>query len=336
MPTAFVYKSSWKNLFQGVAIVATMFLIVMLVGWLLLDRFGIYLAIGFLIYSVVTFRGLPTAWVMRQFRAQAITMYEAPQLVQLFEELTRKAGIRNVVSLYYLPTSTPNAFATGHGSDAAVCVSDGILRLMNRRELMGVLAHELSHIRNQDTRIMGLAQTMGRVTAFFSRIGVLTLLFALPAISLGLSSLGIVLSGALLVVAPLINTLLQLGLSRSREFNADLGSADITGDPMGLASALQKLENTMRGSWLGRQVDPRSTVQEPNWLRTHPATGERITRLKQIAASMGQEFEQFNDGDLDMTFHAPVEKPRRYRVLRVIGDSRQYTPNVVARHRCAL
>jgi heat shock protein HtpX len=286
----------------------------------LFGKFGLWFAFAFLIYSLMSFRGPPTEAVMNYFRARKISLYEAPELLSVFEDLIARARLGHVVDLYYLPTATPNAFAVGSGDSSAVCVSDGLLRMMSERELRGVLAHELAHIKHQDTRLMGLAQSMGRVTAILSRIGIFSILFSIPMLSAGWESRGLLMGGFLLFVAPMVNYLLQLSLSRTREFNADLGSAEITGDPIGLVSALEKLESMAQGGWLRRKIDPRLVMQEPVWLRTHPSTAERVKRLQEVASSIHEETSRDRSYSVPVPFAAPVQQKRKYRI--VSGDWR--------------
>jgi heat shock protein HtpX len=157
------------------------------------------------------------------------------------------------------------------------------LRTMSPRELAGILAHELSHLRFGDTHLMALGDVISRLTATMSRVGQLLLILFLPAALMGAPFIS--LAGLLLLIfAPLANMLLQLALSRSREFNADLGAVELTGDPAGMASALEKLERSQWGSWWQRIFLPYRAMQ-PNVLRTHPVTEERIKRLQQLATN---------------------------------------------------
>jgi heat shock protein HtpX len=166
-----------------------------------------------------------------------------------------------------------------------VGITDGLLRTMSPRELAGILAHELSHLRFGDTHLMALGAVFSRMTAAMSQIGQLLLLLFLPAVLMGAPFISF--AGLLvLIFAPLASTLLQLALSRSREFNADLGAVELTGDPTGMASALEKLERSQWGSWWMRIFLPYRAAQ-PNVLRTHPATEERIRRLRQLANDTG-------------------------------------------------
>ena len=183
------------------------------------------------------------------------------------------AGLPRVPRLYRVPAPALNAFAAGSREDPAIALTDGLLMSLEPRELAGVLAHELSHVRARDVWVMTLAAVVGRMTSLMSFFGQM-LLFILIPVSLftgqGVPLLAIV----LLIFAPTISGLLQLALSRTREFDADVGAIELTGDPRGLASALAKLER-QRGGWMQRLFMARA----PSWLMTHPSTDERIRRL---------------------------------------------------------
>lgn len=251
-------------------------------GWMILDEPGALLALG---ASLVALLAEPTAaarLTLRLYRARPLLPAEAPQLWAWLQELARRAGLPAVPTPYLVPSAVVNAFAVGSRQQAAVAVTEGLLRSLTPREFSGVLAHEVAHIAHEDLRVMGLADYISRLTAFFALVGQLSLLLALPwllAGSLELNWFGLL----LLAVSPHLAMLAQLGLSRTREFDADLAAARLTGDPQGLASALAKIERVSRGlrAWLM----PGWGNPEPSWLRTHPATEERIQRLLSLAGT---------------------------------------------------
>ncbi len=220
--------------------------------------------------------------VLRMSRARPLPQQAAPGIHRIFEELSNRAHLPSVPRLYYVPSRMLNAFAVGSTDDAAVAVTDGLLRVMNPRELTGVLAHEVSHIRHQDTKVMGLADFVSRMLGTISQLGQLLLIISIPMTlfggSIGLSPLQLL----AMIIAPLLSTLLQLALSRSREFTADLGAVELTGDAAGLASALHKLERIQQGG-MWRNVLPGKRAPVPAALRTHPPTEQRIARLQNIA-----------------------------------------------------
>ena len=180
--------------------------------------------------------------------------------------------------LYYIATPMMNAFAVGNHQASAVALTAGLINKLNARELTGVLAHEISHIRHNDMWVMNLADVISRITTALSQLG----FFAIPLLLFGILSL---LDVVLLIIAPTIATLLQLALSRTREYDADRGAAELTGDPQGLASALQKLER-YQGGWLERILLPGRREPDPAVLRTHPTTAERIKRLLALSGKV--------------------------------------------------
>jgi heat shock protein HtpX len=236
------------------------------------------LCIGLLIAPIV-----PKDLLLSTYQARPLTSQEFPEGSEILRRLSQRASLRRVPGLYYVPTIVPNAFALGGPGDSAIAVSDGLLRLLNRRELTGVLAHEVSHIANRDLWVMGLADVMSRATAMMSLVGQFILILNLPLLLVGMVSVPWIVP-ILLVFAPTIMSLLQLALSRAREFDADLGAAQLTSDPIGLASALGKLERRYGHFW-EEILFPGRRIPEPSMLRTHPPTEERIARLRELAGS---------------------------------------------------
>lgn len=213
--------------------------------------------------------------ILRMYRAEPLE--GVPELTRIVAELARRAGLPRPPALYHVPSRLLNAFAVGSPDDAAIAVTDAMLHKLTLRELSGVLAHEISHIRHNDLRVMSMADALSRLTQSFSLVGQLMLFMNLPLILGGygrISWLGIF----LLIFAPQITALLQLALSRTREYDADLGAVELTGDPEGLASALAKLEREQRG-FMEQIFLPNRRNPEPSLLRTHPPTEERIRRL---------------------------------------------------------
>jgi heat shock protein HtpX len=274
-----------ENHIQAFVLILGMALIMSLVGYALGGRVGVWLAIAVSIASLLFGASASPHAMLQIFRARPISPQKAPELYELFRGLASRAQLSHEPVLYYVPTRQLNAFAVGGERGTAVAVTDGLLRMMSERELAGIFAHELSHLRFGDTQLMALGQVFSRMTAAMSQVGQFLLILSLPAALMGAPFISF---GGLLVLllAPLACTLLQLALSRSREFNADLGAIEITGDPAGLASGLEKLEQAQRSSWFERLFRA-YRVMEPNVLRTHPATEERIERLRQMAADTG-------------------------------------------------
>jgi heat shock protein HtpX len=216
------------------------------------------------------------AFALRLARAREIPRAEAPQLHGMVASLAERAGLARVPRLYYLPTQAMNAFAAGSRANAAIALSDGLLRHLDGRELAGVLAHEFAHLRANDIRVMTLAAMVARLTALLSLMGQMMLVVMVPlalVTSLTVPWLAIF----ALIFAPSLSMMLQLALSRTREFDADVQAAELGGDPRGLAMALAKLER-MQGGWMERMLP----MRVPHWLRSHPDTDERIRRLLEL------------------------------------------------------
>jgi heat shock protein HtpX len=279
------------------------------IAWLL---GGLPMALYAMAIIVFIYRLNPVAspeLAMRLFRARPLQPQEAPSLTALIEELAQQAGIESPPKLYYLPSDVMNAFTSGSPNGSAIALSDGLLRRLQWRELRGVLAHELMHIVNQDTRLMAFADLASRLTGLLSITGQLLLLINLPLLILGEETIPW-LPILLLIIAPSVSTLVQLALSRTREFQADLGAARLTGDPLGLASALNKID-APRYSLLERLFHPGPRIPDPSVLRTHPPTQERVERLVKLADA--DHLHEVPTIDLDHLLANRPYRPRWHR-----------------------
>jgi heat shock protein HtpX len=221
-------------------------------------------------------------------RAKPIDESEAPRLYQIVRELTTRAGLP-MPRLYMIPQDQPNAFATGRNPQhAAVAVTRGITKLLSEDELRGVLAHELAHVKHRDILIQSVASAIGAAITY---LAYMLMWFG----SDDDSPLSLVASLALVLLAPIAATIIQLSISRQREYAADAGGAEICGNPESLASALLRLEQ-------GAQAMPMEVNQaaEPLYIvrpfkgkgiaglfSTHPPIEERVKRLRQMRPSMG-------------------------------------------------
>jgi heat shock protein HtpX len=220
--------------------------------------------------------------VLRAYKAQPITYDSAPQLNNIFREICKRSDLDPLPQLYYIPSRVPNAFAVGRGRKAAVALTDGLLRLLSPREIAGVLGHEVAHIINRDISVLGVADTITRTTSTLARIGILMMLFSVGTFLFGSGGWTFVLVGLIMFFAPMLVVILQLTVSRTREFDADQGAAELTGDPAGLASALSKLDPPKPRSIFERILRPGSNRKEPAMLRTHPPTEERLAKLMEL------------------------------------------------------
>jgi heat shock protein HtpX len=206
-----------------------------------------------------------------------------------------------------------NAFSVGDRDHAVIALTDGILRRLDLRELAGVLAHEISHIRNRDLWLMSLADLVGRLARVMTLLGLSLVIIGLPIwLGGGAQPPGLLI--LLLLFAPQLTVLLQLALSRAREFDADLDAAGLTGDPKGLISALAKLEHHQRGFW-EQILMPGQRLPEPSLLRSHPPTEERIARLQALYGSTVETRAAFAAGPPMRPAARPVGRPPHGRVL---------------------
>ena len=292
-----------NNLLQSIMLLAGMAALLGLLGWLLAGTKGIIWAgiIG-VVFLLVSPRASPRL-VFKLSGARSLSVAEAPGLYALVKTLALRAKLPMLPQLYYMPTQAMNAFTVGNRRQAMIAVTDGLLRGLTRRELTGVLAHEVSHIDNNDMWVMTLADTVNRLTSSFSLFGQVLLFINLPLVLLGKSGFSW-LAILLLVFAPTLSVLLQLALSRTREFDADLGAAQITHDPLGLASALKKLHHYHSGS-LRRVLIPGRPIPDSSMLRTHPKSEERIRRLVSLAERQPGTTESFPPIDEDSVAFPP-------------------------------
>jgi heat shock protein HtpX len=269
------------NWLQSLFLLLFMAAFLALVGWLLWGEQGVVsLSISLLLLLLLN-PAIHPELLMRLYGARRLSREEAPGLWATLEELSRRAGLPRVPELWYLPSGIINAFSSGRREHAVVAVSQGLLEALEPRELAAVLAHEISHIRSDDTWVMGLADLFSRLTSVLSLFGQLLILVNLPLLLLHQVQIDwfVIL---LLVAAPTVTLLAQLGLSRTREFDADLNAVRLTGDPQALASALVKIDR-YSGNYLEQLLWPGKGLPEPSWLRTHPPTEERVRRILSLS-----------------------------------------------------
>lgn len=269
-----------RNLLHSAVLIAGMALIVSVSAWALWGAEGLLWSLAGAALAMALSPTIPPSLVLSAYGARLLSRYSAPRLYVALEELSRRAGLPNVPKLYLLPQPNLNAFAVGNQHAAAIAISRDMLQHLNFGELVGVLAHEVSHVANNDLWVMNLADAMSRITTWMSYLGMILLIANLPLIAMG----ALVVPWPLVLVllfAPLIINLLQLALSRTREYDADLEAVKLVGEPDGLASALAKLDLWQGRAWEGILFPGRSR-SEPSLLRTHPPTEERIRRLMQL------------------------------------------------------
>jgi len=252
-------------------------------------QIGMLLALGFAFFSNFFAYWFSDKMVLKMYNAQQVDESTAPEFVGMVRELAGHAGLP-MPRVYLIDEHAPNAFATGRNPDnAAVAATSGILRILTRRELAGVMAHELAHVKHRDILISTIAATMAGAISAIAQFGAM---FgrrnsegrpANPIMGL-----------LIMLLAPMAAMLIQMAISRGREFEADRGGAEICGDPEALASALAKIERAAKGEVLPAAEDHPATAQMmiinplagsglSGLFSTHPQTRERIERLMALA-----------------------------------------------------
>jgi len=282
------------NLFKTAVLLAALTSLVVLIGQAIGGQQGMLIA--FVLAIVMNFGSywFSDRIVLAMYRAQPIEEAQAPGLYRMVRRLTTKAGIP-MPRVYLIPNDTPNAFATGRNPEhAAVAVTEGIMRTLDDEELEGVLAHELSHVRNRDTLIMTIAATLAGVITYLAHMAQWAAMFGGGRRDDEEGSSGGVVGTVLLaILAPIAAMLIQLAISRSREFQADATGAQLAGRPWGLAKALEKLETAAQVAPLGATpatahlfiVNPLRGAGLMALFSTHPPIEERIARLRAMATS---------------------------------------------------
>jgi heat shock protein HtpX len=277
------------NTLKTVFLMTVMMILFLLVGYYLGGSTGMTIAFVFALMMNFGSYWFSDRVVLSMYRAKEVTKETAPKFYTMVEQLASNANLP-MPKVYIINDPTPNAFATGRNPEhAAVAATTGILKDLSNEELAGVISHELAHVKHRDMLTGTVAATLVGTITFIAQMAGWALMFGRGRDDDdgGLSAL------LLLILAPVAATLLQLAISRSREFAADAGGAEISGNPLGLASALRKIS-------AGNEVKPLNNAGPAtahmfiiNPLRgggvmklfsTHPPIGERITRLEKIAA----------------------------------------------------
>jgi heat shock protein HtpX len=271
-----------RNQLKTTAILAAASALVLLVGYWVGGRVGLTVAL----VLALAMNGAAFFWsdriALRSMRAHPVSEAQHPELCRIVRELATTMRLP-MPAVYVSPVSTPNAFATGRNPRrSAICVTSGLLRLLDPRELRAVIGHELGHVANRDILVSSVAAALASMIMFVVKVA------AFGRVRNPLSAL------FLLVVGPLAATLIQIAITRSREYDADTTSAQITGEPLALASALRKLDAATRRNPLPPTpaLRPTAALMIANPFRgglfarlfsTHPSTRERIARLEGMA-----------------------------------------------------
>ena len=274
------------NNFKVFALMAAMTALFMAVGGIFGGQSGMMMALIFAGGMNFFMYWASSSMVLRMYGARTVTALEAPELYAMVDRLRQRGGLP-MPTVAIAPHAQANAFATGRDPEhAVVCVTEGLLRLVSQDELEGVIAHELAHIKNRDMLLQTVTATMAGAISNLAWFG----MFAGGRDDDGGSPIG----GLLMVIlAPIAASLVQMAISRQREFKADRVGAEISGKPMALASALQKLEATARRIPMDvapaaaplAQVNPLAAHGGglSRLFSTHPPTEERVAALRALA-----------------------------------------------------
>jgi heat shock protein HtpX len=280
----FVLEEGLMGYVRTGILMAAMTALVLGLGLLLGGQGGLVIAL-----AIAAGMNLYALWnsdkaVLRQQGARAVDAATAPDLVGMVRDLARRADLP-MPKVYVIDTPQPNAFATGRNPEnAAVAVTAGLLRGLSRDEVAGVIAHELAHIRNRDTLLMTITATFAGAISMLAN-------FALFFGGNRNNPLGLIGTLAMMILAPLAAALVQMAISRTREYEADRVGAEICGQPLALASALERIAGgaaRIAASAHMFIINPLHAHAHDRLFATHPATENRVAALRAMAADMGQ------------------------------------------------
>jgi heat shock protein HtpX len=279
------------NTIKSVLLLGVLTGLLMFIGGLFGGKGGVVIAFLFAIVMNFGAYWFSDKIVLRMYKAQEVTENQAPEIYALVRNLALRASMP-MPKVYIIPEDTPNAFATGRNENhAVVAVTEGILRILSREELEGVLAHELTHIKNKDMLIGSIAATLAGAIVMLANMAQWAAIFGGASRDSeeegGSNIVGLILMA---VLAPLAATLIQTAISRSREYLADEGGAKISGNPYGLAGALEKLSRASQAIPMDANpstahlfiVNPLTGRAFMNLFSTHPPIEERVARLRSM------------------------------------------------------
>jgi heat shock protein HtpX len=279
------------NVLRTTVLLAALTALFLVIGGAIGGNQGLFIAFVFALLMNFASYWFSDKIVLSMYGAREVSLNEAPDLYRLVKRLAQRAGIP-MPRVYIIPSDAPNAFATGRNPQhGAVAVTEGILRMLDTDELAGVLAHELGHIRNRDTLIMTVAATLAGAITMLAHMAQWGAIFGFgrrdEEDSGGGGILGLLFMA---ILAPIAATLIQLAISRSREYFADSTGAAVAGSPSGLARALEKLHYASQRLPMDANpatahlfiVNPLTGGSLLNLFSTHPPIEERIRRLRRI------------------------------------------------------
>lgn len=271
--------------------------LLMAFGYLLGGQFGVFFAFFFAVIMNFGSYWFSDKIALRMSGAREVSPQEEPELHAMIDKLVSNANLPKP-RVYIIETDIPNAFATGRNpKNAAVAATTGIMRVLTRDELAGVMAHELAHVKNRDTLISAMAATIAGAITFLASMARWSLIFGGFGGRDNNNGAGDLVGALILaILAPIAAVMVQMAISRTREFSADRGGAEIMGDARPLADALMKIENYVQRRRQPADVSPATAhmyIINPlkggmaGLFSTHPSTQERIERLHKIAEQQG-------------------------------------------------
>lgn len=281
------------NWFKTTILMAGIVVLFATVGMLLGGKSGMLIALVFAGAMNIYAYWFSDQAVLKMYNAQPVDAATAPEFYSMIAELAQRAGLP-MPAVYIIDEAQPNAFATGRDPEhAAVAATTGIIRMLSPRELRGVMAHELTHVKNRDTLISTISATMAGAISAIAQFG---MLFGGGSNSQGERNVHPIAAILIMLLAPIAAMLIQMAISRAREFGADAGGAAISGDPEALAMALQKIEAYAHGTPMETAelhpetaqmmiINPLSSEGVQGLFRTHPVTAERVARLMSMRNS---------------------------------------------------
>ncbi|MDO8891418.1 MAG: zinc metalloprotease HtpX [Sulfurimicrobium sp.] len=280
------------NWFKTTILMAAIVALFGMIGATLGGRTGMLLALVFAGGMNVWAYWFSDQAVLRMYNAREVDESSAPQFYRMVRELSHNAGLP-MPRVYVIDEDQPNAFATGRNPEhAAVAATTGIMRVLSERELRGVMAHELAHVRHRDTLISTISATIAGAISSIAQFGML-----FGGSQNGERNVHPVVAILIMIVAPIAAALIQMAISRSREFEADRGGAEISRDPEALAAALDKIHRYAQGLPMATAeqhpetaqmmiINPLSADGIKSLFSTHPATEERVARLMAMARGL--------------------------------------------------
>jgi heat shock protein HtpX len=280
------------NTVKTIGLMAFMTLLLVFVGAAIGGRSGMVFAFGLAVVMNFGTYWFSDKIVLKMYKAQPVTEAQAPELYSIVRTLVQKAGMP-MPAVYIIPDETPNAFATGRNpAHAVVAVTEGIMRILSRDELAGVIAHELAHIKHRDMLTGTMVATIAGAISMLAQMAQWAMIFGGGRRDDDEGGSSPIAALVMMIVAPIAAMLVQMAISRTREYEADKGGAGLHGNPMALAQALQKLE---RGAQLMPMHDPKPAtahmfIVNPltggglmTLFSTHPPIAERVKRLSEMA-----------------------------------------------------